>query len=202
MQEVQESWVIKVSKFISNFFNPIVSLFSFLLYFGFTKLSKTDAITHLLLMLFVVAIPVFLWIYWNVKTGRYTNMDVSNRTQRKSLYVFMIINILLYLMIVYFFFFQFNILMIIGFLLITLLVMQFSNLYIKSSMHMSLNVFVSALFTYLNPFFGLLWFVIAIIVGITRVILKRHTVKEVVFGGVIAGVVSSIYLYLQIHLNQ
>lgn len=200
MQEVHENWVIKISKFISNFFNPIVALLIFLIYFGFTKLSKADAIEHLLLMLFIVAIPVFLWIYWNVKTGRYTNMDVSDRKQRKTLYVFMIINIIIYLLIVYFFYYNVDILLIIGFLLLTLLVMQFSNLFIKSSMHMSLNVFVAALFTPINPLLGFIWLIVAIIVGVTRVILKRHTVKEVVMGGLIATVVSSIYLYLQIYL--
>ncbi|MPT32780.1 MAG: hypothetical protein E2600_14190 [Chryseobacterium sp.] len=71
-----------------------------------------------------------------------------------------------------------------------------SNFYIKSSMHTSLNIYVSALFFAINPTIGTFWFLLAIIIGITRIILKRHTVKEVLSGGGIAIFVSLIYLIM------
>ncbi|MGO4709684.1 phosphatase PAP2 family protein, partial [Chryseobacterium sp. 2TAF14] len=81
------------------------------------------------------------------------------------------------------------------FILILLFALQFSNLYIKSSMHTAFNVFVAALFFAFDVKIGFVWLTIAALVGITRVILKRHTVKEVFMGAGIAILVSFIYLY-------
>ncbi|GGP02310.1 hypothetical protein GCM10010992_06180 [Cloacibacterium rupense] len=65
-------------------------------------------------------------------------------------------------------------------------------------MHTSFNVFVSALFFSLNPIYGLIWLFLTLLVAISRVILKRHTVKEVIMGALIATVISFVYLYFDI----
>ncbi len=62
-------------------------------------------------------------------------------------------------------------------------------------MHTAFNVFVAALFFAFDIKIGCVWLGIAIVVGITRVILKRHTLKEVFMGAGIAFLVSFIYLY-------
>ncbi|WP_228455498.1 phosphatase PAP2 family protein [Chryseobacterium potabilaquae] len=68
-------------------------------------------------------------------------------------------------------------------------------------MHTAFNIFVAALFFSLNPQAGLIWLGIAVLVGITRIILKRHTVKEVFMGAGIAFVISFIYLYCNIQFQ-
>ena len=127
-------------------------------------------------------------------------MDVSDRKQRKSLYVFIEICLFAYLLFEYFYSNIIDLIMI--FILVLLLLMQVSNFFIKSSMHTSFNVFVAALFFALNWKLGLVWLGIAILVGITRVILKRHTVQEVLMGSFIAVIVSFAYLYANIQLTQ
>ena len=72
--------------------------------------------------------------------------------------------------------------------------MQVSNFFIKSSMHTSLNIYVAALFFAIEPIIGMFWFLLSIVIGVTRVILKRHTPKEVFSGAGIAIFVSLIYL--------
>ena len=62
-------------------------------------------------------------------------------------------------------------------------------------MHTAFNVFVAALFFAFDVKMGIIWLGIAILVGITRIILKRHTVKEVFMGAGIAILVSFLYLY-------
>ena len=84
----------------------------------------------------------------------------------------------------------------------SLILMQISNLFIKSSMHTSLNIFAAALFFSLSPTLGFIWLIIAIIVGITRVILKRHTPKEVIMGAFLGSLVSFFYLYVFIQNQQ
>ena len=74
--------------------------------------------------------------------------------------------------------------------------MQLSNFYIKSSMHTALNIFVAALFFKLNPNLGGAWFLLAIVIGFTRIILKRHTVAEVLTGASLALIISIIYIFV------
>ncbi|MFP7654515.1 phosphatase PAP2 family protein [Chryseobacterium proteolyticum] len=69
-------------------------------------------------------------------------------------------------------------------------------------MHTAFNVFVAGLFYAISWKMGLLWLGIAVLVGITRVILKRHTIKEVFMGAAIAFLISFLYLYCSIHFQH
>ncbi|KQR95657.1 ABC transporter permease [Chryseobacterium sp. Leaf180] len=180
-------------RFISNFFNPMISLFIYFIYMSVEKYSLKEASVHFLPILILTIIPVMGWIIYRVRTGRYTNMDVSNRLQRKSLYYFAESCMVVYLI---YFYWQTNLIdLVMLFILILLLVLHFSNLYIKSSMHTAYNVFVAALFYGMNWKIGVIWFLIAALVGFTRIKLKRHTLPEVLLGAGISIFVSFIYLY-------
>lgn len=192
--------VIGISKFISNFFNPLTSLIIFFIYSSLKNFSASTALQTFLPILLLIISPILIWIVWNVKNGNYSNFDVSNRNQRKSLYFFISGCIGVYLIYNYITTGTADVLMI--FLMLLLLVLQFSNYFIKSSMHTAFNVFVAALFFSESPFLGIIWSVIAALVGITRVILKRHTTKEVLTGAALAALVSFIYLYTNIQFQH
>jgi len=200
MEEKKTTLLQIVSRIISDFFNPLVSLFIYFVYFSIQNYSFQEAVTHFTPILIMAILPVIIWIVWNVKTGRYTNMDVSNRVQRKSLYIFIAVCVVSYLTFNYLKngFIDFVML----FILILLFALQVSNLYIKSSMHTAFNVFVAALFYAFDMKIGFVWLVIAALVGITRIILRRHTVKEVFMGAGISFLVSFIYLYCNIQFEQ
>lgn len=190
--------LITFSNVISNVLNPLFSLLIFLAVYSYQKSDGEFDLKSFLLPVLLVIIPIFGWIYWNVKKGNYTNMDVSNRQQRNSLYLFNFFIISVYIAALFYTKQNFHYILIILFLLILLVVMFLSNFFIKSSMHTSFNVFVSALFFTLNPIYGLIWLFLTFLVAISRVILKRHTVKEVIMGAFIATVVSFVYLYFDI----
>lgn len=200
MEEKQSSLLHKISKVISDFFNPLVSLILFFVYMSTREYSLQDSVLYFLPILVMIIIPVVIWLVWNVKTGRYTNMDVSNRVQRKTLYIFIATCVIAYLLFNYIKNGYIDLVML--FILVLLFALQISNLFIKSSMHTAFNVFVAALFFSLNWKIGLAWLGIAILVGITRIILKRHTVKEVFMGAGIAFLVSFIYLYCNIQFQH
>lgn len=200
MEEKQPAFIHKISKVISDFFNPLISLFIFFVYMSVREYSLKDAFLYFLPILIIVIAPVISWLVWNVKTGRYTNMDVSNRVQRKTLYIFIAACVIAY--IAYNYFKNGYIDFVMLFILILLFALQISNFFIKSSMHTAFNVFVAALFFALNIKMGILWLGIAILVGVTRIILKRHTVKEVFMGAGIAFVVSFLYLYCNIQFQH
>lgn len=192
--EIKNTNIITLSKIISNFFNPLVSLVIYFFYYSYKNYTWEQATAKFLPILLLLIIPVALWIYRNVKNGNYTNMDVSNRKQRHSLYIFIIIATVIFLGVDFYLHKEMD--WVIFMLCILLILMQISNFFIKSSMHTSLNIYVSALFFTIEPIMGIFWFLLSIVIGITRVILKRHTPAEVFSGGAIAIFVSLIYLVL------
>ncbi|SHE36844.1 phosphatase PAP2 family protein [Chryseobacterium takakiae] len=200
MEEKHPSFIHKISRIISDFFNPLVSLIIFFIYMSIKNYALKNSLLYFLPIVLMVILPVIIWLVWNVKTGRYTNMDVSNRNQRKSLYFFIAACVISYLAFNYFKKGYIDFVML--FILILLFAMQISNYYIKSSMHTAFNVFVAALFFAIDTGAGLIWLGIAALVGVTRVILKRHTPREVFMGAGIAIVVSFIYLYCNIQFQH
>ncbi len=200
MEEKQPLFIHKTSKIISDFFNPLLSLFIFFVYMSVLKYSLEDSLHYFIPILLIIIIPVVIWLVWNVKTGRYTNMDVSNRVQRKTLYIFIAGCVISYIVFNYLKNGYIDFIML--FILLLLFALQISNYFIKSSMHTAFNVFVAALFFALNPIMGFVWLGIAILVGITRIILKRHTPKEVFMGAGIAFMVSFLYLYCNIQFQH
>ena len=197
LMPTKQTITYKISNIISNFFNPMVSLVIYFIYFSFNNLTWQEALRKFLPIVLLLILPICFWIFWNVKKGKYSNIDVSNREQRKSLYVVIIILSLLYM--AYDYYINDSLDWVLIFLVVLLLLMQISNYFIKSSMHTSLNVYVAALFFHVQPVSGIIWLGIAIVVGVTRVILKRHTPQEVLMGGFLATLVSSMYLYVAIN---
>ncbi|WP_336960564.1 phosphatase PAP2 family protein [Chryseobacterium contaminans] len=200
MEEKKSSLLHKISRVISDFFNPLVSLIIFFVYMSAREYTFKESLVYFLPLLLMIIAPVVIWLVWNVKTGRYTNMDVSNRVQRKTLYIFIAACVIIYLIFNYFKNGYIDLVML--FILILLFALQISNFFIKSSMHTAFNIFVAALFFTLDWKMGLVWLGIASLVGLTRIILKRHTVKEVFMGAGIAFVVSFIYLYCNIQFQH
>ena len=199
MLSTENTFVIKISKLISNFFNPLTSLFLFFLYYSWKHSNLEESLRTFLPIFLIAILPISIWIVYNVKTGKYSNVDVSNRNQRKSLYFFVAASLLIYLLYHYFSTGKIDVVML--FVMILLLIMQLSNYFIKSSMHTAFNVFAAALFFSENMSWGFIWLGISILVGLSRIILKRHTVKEVLMGFFIAALVSFIYLYVAIQMK-
>lgn len=200
MEEKKSSLFHKTSRVISDFFNPLVSLIIFFVYMSAREYTFKESLVYFFPLLLMIIAPVVIWLVWNVKTGRYTNMDVSNRIQRKTLYVFIATCLIIYLIFNYIRNGYIDLVLL--FILILLFALQISNFFIKSSMHTAFNIFVAALFFTLDWKIGLVWLGIASLVGLTRIILKRHTVKEVFIGAGIAFMVSFIYLYCNIQFQH
>ncbi len=189
----------KFSKIISTAFNPIFSLVAFFIYNFYQQPTGQSFSTTFLPLLLGIILPIILWIFWNVKRGKYTDSDVSNQEQRNSLYL--VIVGLLCAFLVWDHQANQNIDIKIAFLLLLFLLMMLSNFFIKSSMHTAFNIYVSTLFFAINPMVGGIWLVLTAFVAYTRIVLKRHTPKEIIAGTCIASIVSFIYLYSNILLN-
>ena len=189
----------KWATIISNFFNPLTGLLIFFAYFSFHHLTKSEAVARFIPILLIIILPVAGWILWNVKKGNYKDANVSDRKKRMGLYFFLEATLLLYLLYQYFFAEEFN--LIIFFIFLLVISLHISNYILKSSMHTAFNLLVAGFFTAENWLLGAAWFIITVIVGFSRVYLKRHTVAEVFSGGAIAMVLVIIYLYINLRIT-
>jgi membrane-associated phospholipid phosphatase len=84
--------------------------------------------------------------------------------------------------------------------LILLFILQVVNFRIKSSMHVSLNIYLSFLIMTVNYPVGIIVLLLTAPIGWSRVALGRHSLKEVLSGTVIGLLVSLVMMHAEGYL--
>ena len=190
----------KTANIISTLGHPLFTIPAFVAMVMFANEDFKKAVFITFLIIGCIFVPLILRLYIKSKNGTYTNFDVSNRMQRKTIFIF----IIPFLIIVTFVLFKTrqNHDLCISMLFATILVLisQVVNLFIKSSLHVSLNIYLSFLVMMLNLKVGILLFLFTGLVGWSRIELGRHTLKEVLTGGVIGLSISLIMFYIEVSL--
>ncbi len=175
----------KIAQFISILGHPFVTLPAFLLFVLFAYEGLYKAIWTSLIIIGGMFIPMAIKTYRGTKRGDYTNLDVSNQMQRQKWYKTAVLLLILVIAILYFTdqsrSMRFN--TIYAFLL--LVTAQIINNYVKSSMHVAYNVFLTFMILPINIGAGMLFGLFVVFIAWSRLELKRHTFKEVVFGTLI-----------------
>jgi len=147
------------------------------------------------LLLAIVIVPIVWHNYQKVSDGNYSNFDVSSRSQRIGLYPVLIGLTLLFLALLavtgqpYVFIHG-------TMCVILLLICSYCiNFYIKTSLHTSISIFITVGFYSLHHSLGLILGIFTILVVLSRLVLKRHTLNEILVGALIGGI-SGICLYM------
>jgi len=183
---------------ISRIFDPLVGFtFLFFLMAFRSGVAGWDLVLKMIILLFTIILPPALLLLWAVHTKRVSNWDISNRKQRVwALLVF-----------VFFLSFDYFVLQLIGtplmsqiFIVLVLLFSGFLAITLcwKISGHMTSATFIICLLGY---WYGASVFPIILILPIlawSRIVLKRHTVGEVI-GGVIYPIMV-FFLARELHL--
>lgn len=198
MQKNYPAAVQKSAAVISKIFNPLISLLFFFAYYSLMHYTPAEVADKFLPVISIVVLPTGLWIFYNVKSGNYADSDVSNRRKRRGLYTFMAVSFLAYFIYNYVSKGDMDVRFV--FLTVLLIALQLSNYFVKSSMHTAFNLFTAALFSTENISLAIGWLFITIAVALSRIVLGRHSVKEVAFGGGIGLIVSVIYCFTAIQL--
>ena len=187
----------KIANFVSVIGNPLYTIPLFVLIVMFGKEDFSKAVLISFLIVGCIFIPVILWMYIKSKNGKYSNFDVSDKHERKSLFwfAFPFISVITVLMFVTNQ--PRNISVSMLFALILVVVSQVTNFFIKSSLHVSLNIFLSALIFTVNYKIGIAVLFFTGILIWSRLKLERHTVKEVITGFVIGLTISLIMLKVE-----
>ena len=193
---------LKIAKAISFIGHPLLTipLFVAVMMFAFEDFEK--ALLNSALIIGCIFLPLFLRMYIKSRNRTYTNFDVSDRIQRKTLFTFIIPLMVVVTVIL----FKnnpdsdFSLSVLFGTILV--IISQIINLFIKSSLHVSLNIYLSALVMTADLRIGIAVFLFSGLIAWSRIALGRHTWKEVVFGSCIGLIISATMLYAEGFLNQ
>jgi len=71
------------------------------------------------------------------------------------------------------------------------------NLRIKSSLHVSMTIYLAFLIMPLNYIAGIIVLLLSVLIGWSRIVLGRHTLKEVLWGGGIGLTIGLIMFYVE-----
>lgn len=187
----------KIAQFISIAGHPLLTIPLFVVIVTFSLEDFKKALITSSIIIGGLFLPLILRLYLKSRNGSYTNFDVSDRKQRKSVFTF-IVPILSVVTVVMYLTGQSTHLcqsLLVG--LILVISSQVVNLYIKSSMHVAFHLYLSFLVMTLNPGIGIIALLITFPIAWSRIVLGRHTLKESLVGGVIGGMAGLSMFYLE-----
>ncbi|ADY30675.1 phosphatase PAP2 family protein [Cellulophaga lytica] len=177
---------IKIAQFISVLGHPLL-LFPFLILI-FNLNDKETVFSHTLSLIYGIFFLVLIaWVYIGKRRGKYTDLDVSNKRERRSLYIFALP--LMVLVLFFLFYTKQPVYICTSFSIATLMLLaSFGiNFLIKISMHVAINIYLALAIIFVNRRLGVVLILFTFLVMWSRLVLKRHTPKEVVTGLIIGS---------------
>ena len=186
-----------IAKYISFFGHPLLTipLFVTITMFATEDIGKAALVTFLIVG--CIFVPLIAWLYVKSKNGTTTNFDVSDRKQRKSVFVFILPVLMLVTIILYYTGQSKTVCLSVFFGLVITFVSQLVNLRIKSSLHVSMTIYLAFLIMPLNYIAGIVVLLLCVLIGWSRMVLARHTLKEVLWGGGIGLTVGLIMFFAE-----
>lgn len=181
---------------ISKIGHPLITAPVLVIIMVFITQSNRNAFFISVMVIGVIQIPVLIHLFRKFKKKEIESFDVSNRLERKKFYFFLVPLMLLLNLILYFT--EQTKALVLGFLFATvlLLIMQVLNYFIKSSLHVAVNVYLGFLLFNLNPIAGIFWWIFVLIIAWSRLKLKKHTTWEVMCGFLIGTICGSALTFL------
>lgn len=189
--------ILKIASLISWAGHPLFTSALLITLISFKRYPIHDALVISGIVLFGVILPANLYTYFKVRSGAYSNFDVSDRKQRSSFYITIII--MMSIVTAFLFYFQPDTHIAKGSLLTVILFMTAYalNQCIKLSSQVALSIYFSfILLQFYSDTAPVLFTFTGLIVG-SRLILKRHSATEL-----IAGTVLGFYFGLLMHYSK
>jgi membrane-associated phospholipid phosphatase len=189
---------IRIARSLSNILSPVtVSLpFVFLVAFYHAPNLLTALLYTCLVLVFLTFGPM-VYVLVGVRIGKFTDADVSVRSQRFGPFLFGIISALIGLVSLLFTHGPKNLQTLLLLTIISGIVMFVITLWWKISIHASS---LAAAATMLIALYGrvmLLAFALLLAVCWSRVVLRRHTVAQVVAGSMVSIALTSLLLFIR-----
>ena len=178
-----------VAAVVSAIIHPIVFPLVTILVVGMVVTKNNLALTlfYALLAVMLTAVPVSLVVYVQVKRGKWSDFDVSQRKQRYTLYPLTLLCLCLLSYVYYRIHARMEAVQAVLSLLLANIINGFINLYWKVSAHATTAAACAALLWQFAPTWGPPAAAGAVLVGWSRVELKRHTAGQVLVGWLVGA---------------
>ncbi|GCE27103.1 hypothetical protein KDA_25870 [Dictyobacter alpinus] len=187
---------IQFARFISTILSPAVVALPFIILMGRSS-NDQNVFLSVIITIFFLCVGPMSYISFGVITGKFTDVDVSVRSQRVGPFLFGIASSLLGFLVLHLTKGQKNLESVLLLVSISGIMMMVITLWWKISMHASA---LSAAVTALSMVYGnviLPAFLLVILVSWSRVQLRRHTLAQVIAGSIVGIVLSWILLKTQ-----
>lgn len=176
------SKLYKLAYSISVIGHPLITISVFVLIYGYLFYDVKTTLSIFLLILLVVILPIAINNYWQASKGMITNFDVSDRKQRSSLYPYLLLLMAVITGVLYYFKYPESITIGVSCFLLMILFMSVLNFKLKASLHAASSFFICMLILKVSPTVGVCALVFSLVVAWSRLVLKRHTLPEIIAG--------------------
>ncbi len=180
-----------IARIISRIGHPICLLLTFLVYFLFSIHNSAKAIWTLIIIVSLGILPLIAWNLYRTRKGLYSNFDVSIRSQRSSMYRFILLLAVIVLAALWFSKQPSNVLIGSLILIQLLLLAFFLNYKTKISLHVAIAVYTGFGLWGINKEFSMVIWALTPLIAWSRWYLGRHLAIELFWGfvlGCICGV--------------
>ena len=178
---------VRVARHVSNILAPApVSLPLVVLVALYHSQNVLRALLYALITLFFLSIGPLIYILIAVRMGKISDVDVSRRTERAGPFLFGISSVLAGWLVLIIFQGPYDLQTVLIITAVSGIVMMVTTLWWKISIHAST---MGGAATMLTAFYGavvLPTFLLLILVSWSRVVLRRHTILQVVAGSLVS----------------
>jgi len=184
----------RIARHVSNILAPATISLPFILLVAFYQTQdKLSALVFACITLFFLSVGPLLYIIIGVRLGILSDIDVSRRSQRVGPFIFGIISATIGWIILSLTDAPRNLQTVMIITVFSGIIMMVITLWWKISMHASSLGGVATMLTVLYGAVMLPLFVLLVLVSWSRVVLRRHTVPQVIAGS-LAGIVLSLVI--------
>ncbi len=174
-----------IARVISIIGHPLLLGTLYVVFMSYYRLDQQIANWVSFLIIGCVALPILVNNMIQTKRGNYTNFDVSDRKQRRGFYPFALGLFLLVLALFYTLDFPRPIVEQTLVFFILLLVMTGLNFFTKASLHAAIAFYIAINLWDVQVYLGIVFFILGLAICWARVYSGRHTLLEIILGGVL-----------------
>lgn len=184
----------RIARQVSNVLAPATISLPFILLVAFYRAQdKLSALIYACITLFFLSVGPLLYILIGVQLGKLSDIDVSRRSQRVGPFIFGIVSVTIGWIILSLTHGPRNLQTVMIMTVCSGIIMMVITFWWKISMHASSLGGVATMLTALYGAVMLPLFVLLIVVSWSRVVLRRHTVPQVIAGS-LAGIVLTVII--------
>lgn len=189
---------IRLARFISNILAPAsVSLPFVLLVAFYHAKSLGSAFYYACITLFFLSFGPMIYIIIGVRLGKFSDVDVSRRSERVEPFLFGITSVSLGYILLYFSHGPKNLQTLLLITAVSGVIMMIITLWWKISIHASSLAGAITILTALYGAIVLPSLVLLVLVNWSRVVLHRHTLAQVVGGSLVSIALATFFLALR-----